>query len=181
MLKERKESRFVKFLEEKLKDDRAALARLRRGLGKEGGTTEMYRYVAPFLPTDVEDERKWQRIANRHFLIASLFALHPESTGRGSSMGKVFRAMMTESPSVEKRFENLLSVDVDDLDGHLRQAVSLAKSKRVWVDFHQLFDDIKCWNYHDRSVQMRWAREFWGYEKEQKEYSSQNEPKGEAP
>lgn len=180
MLTERKESRFVKFLEEKLKDDRAALARLRRGLGKKGGATEMFRYVAPFLPIDVEDEQKWRRIANRHFLIASLFALHPENTGRGSSIGKVFRAMMVDSPSVEKRFEHLLSVDAEDLDGHLRQAVSLAKSKGVWVDFHQLFDDILHWNHPGRSVQMRWAREFWGYEKEQNENSSQNEPKGEA-
>lgn len=178
-MNECKEVRFVKFLEEELKDDRAALARLRRGLGKKGGTSAMYRYVVPFLPTSVVDERKWRRIANRHFLIASLFALHPESAGRGSSMGKVFRAMMAESPSVEKRFENLLSVDADDLDGHLQQAVSLAKSKKVWVDFHQLFDDVKSWDFHDRRVQMRWAREFWGYEKEQDENTSHNEPKGE--
>ncbi len=178
-MNERKEVRFVKFLEEELKDDRAALARLRRGLGKKGGTTEMYRYVAPFLPPDKGNQWEWQNTANRHFLIASLFAIHPESAGRGSSMGKVFRAMMAESPSVEKRFEHLLSVDVDDLDGHLRQAVLLAKSKEVWVDFHLLFEDVKRWDHRNRSVQMCWAREFWGYDKEQNENLSQNEPKGE--
>lgn len=173
-MKERTEVPLLKFLEG-LKGNRAAMARLRRGVGKSGGTPEMCRYVAPFLPTDADSY-----VIERYFLIASLFALHPESTGRGSSMGKVFRAMMAASPSVERRFENLLNVDAKDLGGHLRQAVSLAKSKGVWVDFHQLFDDIWHWNYPGQGVQMRWAREFWGYENEQSENPSQNEPKGEA-
>jgi len=172
-VRERNEVPLIKFLEG-LRNDRAAMARLRRGLGKSGGTPEMCRFVAPFLPNDAN-----AYVIDRYFLIASLFALHPESAGRGSSMGKVFRAMMAASPSVERRFENLLNVDAKDLGGHLRQAVSLAKSKGVWVDFHQLFNDIWHWNYPGRSVQMRWAREFWGYEKDQDATSTQNEPKGE--
>ena len=171
-MNESKESSFVKFLEE-LKDDRAALAKLRRGLGKKGGTSEMCRYVARFVPNDAKPY-----ITERYFLIAALFALYPESAGRGASMGKVFRVMAAASPSVEKRFENLLSVDADDLRGHLRQAVSLAKSKGVPVNFHQLFHDIRYWNHPERDVQMRWAREFWGYEKEQ--VDNQTESKGEA-
>jgi len=178
-VKEQKEFRFVKALEE-LKDNRAALAKLRRGLGKKGGTTEMYKYVAAYLPPEKDNQSRWQRIANAYFLVASLFALHPESAGRGSSIGKVFRAMMADSPSVEKRFEHLLSVDADDLDGHLRQAISLAKSKGVWVNFHQLFDDVLHWNHPRSRVQMRWAREFWGYEKDQNENTTETDSKGEA-
>lgn len=172
-MKERNEVPLVTFLE-RLKSDRSAMARLRRGLGKRGGTPEMCRYVALFLPNDADTF-----VIDRYFLLASLFALHPEPAGRGSSMGKVFRAMMAASPSVEKRFEHLLNVDAKDLGGHLRHAISLAKSKGIGVDFHQLFDDIWQWNYSDRRVQMRWAREFWGYEKEQNENSSQIESKGE--
>lgn len=179
-MKERNEVPLIRFLEG-LKHDRAAMAKLRRGLGKKGGTTEMYSYVARFLPSDEVDTSQWQIKANRLFLISSLFALYPESAGRGLSMGKVFRAMRAESPSVEKRFKNLLSVDVDDLDGHLRQAVSLAKSKNVPIDFHQLFADLEEWHYSNHRVQRRWALDFWGYEKEQDENPSQNEPKGDAP
>jgi CRISPR system Cascade subunit CasB len=157
-----KESSFVKSLEKLYADkDRAALAKLRRGLGRRGGTPEMYRYVVPYF----DPERSYD--TERYFLIASLFALHPESAASGTSMGRVFRSMKEEKiSSVEKRFENLLSVDAEDLAGHLRQAVSLAKSKGMRVDFHQLFFDIKNWNHPERFVQFQWARDFWGYEKE---------------
>jgi CRISPR system Cascade subunit CasB len=172
-VKENFESSFVKSLEKLYHDrDRAALAKLRRGLGKKEGTPEMCRYVARFLPDDAK-----QHVMERYFLIASLFALHPEPAVRGTSMGKVFRAMVEKSPSVEKRFEHLLSVDADDLGGHLRQAVSLAKSKGVHVDFHQMFEDLGKWHYSDRCVQLRWARDFWGFEKEQT--VNETESKGE--
>ena len=173
-MKENYESLFVKSLEKLYHDrDRAALAKLRRGLGKKEGTPEMCRYVARFLPDDAK-----QYVIERYFLIASLFALHPEPAARGVSLGKAFRAMAENSPSVEKRFEHLLSVDAEDLSGHLRQAVSLAKSKGVRVDFHQLFDDLGKWNYSDRRVQLRWARDFWGYEKEPTENNNETESKG---
>jgi CRISPR system Cascade subunit CasB len=180
-VKENYESPFVKSLERlSLKKDshsRAVLAKLRRGLGKKEGAPEMYRYVVPFL----DPEKKRDFDDERHFLIASLFAMHPEPT-RGVSMGKVFRAMAslggnTIIKSVEKRFEYLLSVDGDDLGGHLRQAVSLAKSKGVAIDYHQLFSDVKDWNRTGKPVQLRWARDFWGYEKEQT--NNETESKGE--
>lgn len=167
-MKENKESPFVKSLEKLYHEkDRAALAKLRRGLGKKEGTPEMYRYVVPYLLQEPK-----QSVIERYFLIASLFASHPEPAVRGISMGKVFRAMTEGSTSVEKRFENLLSVDVEDLSAYLRQAVSLAKSKKVRIDFHRLLEDLEKWHYSDRRVQRQWALDFWGYEKEQTE----NEP-----
>ena len=167
-----KENSFVRSLEKLYENkDRAALAKLRRGLGRKGGTPEMYRYVVPYF----DPERSYG--TERYFLVASLFALHPESAARGTNMGRVFRAMKEEkSPSsVERRFENLLSVDAEDLAGHLRQAVSLAKSKGVRVDFHQLFFDIKNWNHPERFVQLQWARDFWGYENETNKTDSKGE------
>ena len=174
-MNEKRESPFVKSLEKLYhENNRAALAKLRRGLGKKNGTPDMCRYVVPFLPEGTETYQ-----LGHYFLIASLFALHPEPAARNTSMGKVFRAMMGTSQSIEKRFENLLAVDAEDLDGHLRQAVSLAKSKNVRVDFHRLFYDIdrRSWNRPDRRVQLEWARDFWGYEKEQKE--NESDTKGE--
>lgn len=156
---------------ERLRDakDRAAMAKLRRGLGKKGGTPEMYPYVVPYLPVDDNKD------AERYFLVASLFAMHPAPAARGLSIGKVFRAMSEGSASIEKRFTNLLAADADDIAGHLRQAVSLAKSKGVAVDYHQLLHDLSRWNRRDRRVQLNWARDFWGYEKVAE---IDNQPKG---
>src|ERR687886_2267464 len=57
--------------------DRAALAALRRGLGKAvGDAPEMYPYVVPALgDVDERQERPF-------YLIASLFALHPSIRSR---------------------------------------------------------------------------------------------------
>lgn len=164
-MNELRENPFVASLERLYREnDRAALAKLRRGLGKKGGTPEMYRYVVPYLPRETKPS-----VIERYFLIASLFASHPEPAHRSASIGKSFRTMKQESPSVEKRFETLLSANIEDIGGHLRQAVSLAKSKNVPIDFHRLFEDLGKWHYSDRRVQRQWALDFWGYEKENTE------------
>lgn len=150
----------VKSLERlRSQEDRAALAKLRRGLGKKMGTADMYPYVVPHLP-DAPNEHEM------YFLVASLFAFHPAPAPRGTTMGKVFRDLHEGRISVETRFLNLLAADSDDLGGYLRQAISLARSRKVPVDYHQLLHDIRWWNDQNRRVQLRWAKDFWGYEKE---------------
>jgi CRISPR system Cascade subunit CasB len=158
-MKEQKEHPFVSSLE-RLRDakDRAALARLRRGLGKRIGTPAMFSYVVPYLPASESDKELY-------FLVASLFAMHPAASPRGVSLGAVFAKMWEEnnrSDSIEKRFTNLLSADPADIGGHLRHAVSLAKSRDIPVDYHRLFYDMKYWDHPDRFVQLAWARDFWG-------------------
>ena len=138
------------------RDDRAALARLRRGLGKRLGTPQMYPYVIPW----VGKERSKIECG---ILVASLFALHPDPAPRGRSMGSVFRQMLdgNNQDSLERRFSALLSSSVQDVGGHLRHAVSLAKSKDVHVDYDKLFKDLQGWSHPDRYVQLNWARDFW--------------------
>lgn len=162
-MKEFRESKLVSSLERlRERKDRAALAKLRRGLGKKEGAPEMYPYLAGYL-------RGPRPEMERCFLIASLFGFHPDAASRGKSMGKVFREIQGEgeaSDSLKKRFANLLSADSEDLHGRLRQAVSLAKSKGVAIDYHQLFYDLRGWDHPARYVQLDWARDFWGYNKE---------------
>lgn len=150
---------FIAYLEQ-LRDrqDRAALAALRRGLGREPGQApEMFRYVVPWLPVEGWADR-------RYFTIAALFALHPLAGGSGN-MGDHFarvRASAASEEAVERRFTNLLSAHADDLSYHLRQAVSLCRANHVPVNWNRLFQDVDGWEWPSRSVQRRWARSFWG-------------------
>lgn len=150
---------FVEYLES-LRDDRAALAALRRGLGQPPGTVaDMYRYVVPWLPDDVPP---WHETA--YYLIAALFAYHPDAGGTGN-MGRHFacaRDPQGDNTALERRFTALLAAHPDDLDFYLRQAVSFLKSKEVPVNWHQLLSDLLGWGYPDRYVQQQWARAFWG-------------------
>lgn len=141
-------------------DNRAALAELRRGLRTEAGTApEMFRYVARWVPANAYPNEE-----RRYYLIASLFALHPEPGGRGN-MGDHFAAVAAGGKSeeaTERRFAALLAVHEDDLAYHLRQAVSLCKSEEVPINWDQLFRDLGWWSHADRRVQRRWANSFWG-------------------
>jgi CRISPR system Cascade subunit CasB len=159
-----KPERFVEYLEKlEAGQDRAALAALRRSLGKSPGqAAEAHRHVLWVSPPS------WEELA--YYLVAGLFALHPASwrkeegdkqlTNFGASFA--WLRSKTDSDSIEKRFVALLDCHEDDLAEHLRHAVSLLKSKEIPVDWAQLLRDLRNWNHEDRFVQRRWARAFWG-------------------
>ena len=150
---------FVVYLEG-LRENRGALAALRRGLGQPPGTVaDMYRYVVPWLP---EDAKLWQEASS--YQIAALFAYHPQAGGTGN-MGDHFaraRDPSGDDTAIERRFTALLAAHRDDVDFYLRQAISFLRSKEVPVDWHQLLTDLRAWGHPDRYVQRQWARAFWG-------------------
>lgn len=155
---------FVTYLES-LTENRAALAALRRGLGKAPGSVpETFPYVVPFLP---KQSKPW--IEDACYLIASLFAMHPSSDKTGN-MGSHFARTLeanSENEAVNRRFTALLACHSNDLPFYLRQAISFLKSKEVPVNWHQLIRDINHWDHPDRFVQRNWANAFWGYKPEE--------------
>lgn len=146
-------------------NDRAALANLRRGLGRPPGEEPaMHRHVAPWAGSE---RSRWAE--DVYYLVAALFALHPASWDRqagpsnlGASFARLRDAESNSPEGVERRFTNLLGVDAEDLHLHLRHAVSLLKSKDIPVDWARLLNDLRWWIHEDRWVQRRWARAFWG-------------------
>lgn len=147
-------SRFIGHLKAlRAKDDRAALAALRRGLGKSATDAEFLRQVVPWSPDRPIDG------VNPFYLVGALFALHPEAGGRGN-LGAVFRRLEANE-SRERRFVALLNSRLEDLPHRLRQAVSLARSKNQAIDYERLLRDLLRWEREDRQIQHRWARAFW--------------------
>ena len=147
--------RFIGHLE-RLRDqeDRRALAILRRGANRQPGTAlEMSSLVIPWVPENRYAE-------DSAFLVAALFSLHPDPEGQGT-LGKAFAQISGESDSIEQRFNALLNCHRDDLPYHLRQAVSLLRSKDIPVNWRRLLWDVLGWEHDDRYVQRAWAREFW--------------------
>ncbi|NLX22434.1 MAG: type I-E CRISPR-associated protein Cse2/CasB [Phycisphaerae bacterium] len=156
------EDRFIGDLERlHHEDDRATLARLRRGLGKPVGfCPERDGWVCSRLPSLPEPEftRRWNDCA----LTASLFAIHPEAGGQGN-LGASFRRLKDDSggDGAERRFAVLLDSDQEDLPGRLRHAVTLLKSKDIPIDWRRLLYDLQYWDHPTRFVQRHWARDFW--------------------
>lgn len=141
-------------LAKKGKEDRGALADLRSGLGKEPSVmARVHKHVAPYLPEKSYNDR-W------YYVTATLFGAFPQH-GKGRSLGAAFRPLKRESDSMEARFVALLNAHPDDLDDHLRHAVSLLKTNGQPLDWFQLFEDLLQWDHPDGHVQLRWARDFY--------------------
>jgi CRISPR system Cascade subunit CasB len=153
------------------RDDRAALAALRRGLGRPPGTVaDVQPHVARFLPD------RPSPADDAYYLVASLFALHPQGSWRRtpeqrgfSNLGASFallaasdRARGGSGESVGKRVVALLNAHAEDLPEHLRHAVSLLKAHDVKLEWRQLLRDLRDWEHESRRVQRNWSRAYWG-------------------
>jgi CRISPR type I-E-associated protein CasB/Cse2 len=136
----------------KLKDDKAAMAELKRGIAFEPGTyTPMFCYITPFL-SDNTNELPF-------FLTASLFAMHPLTTDEGN-LGTSLRNLES-SPSTELRFKTLLRCREEELSTQLRGVISLLASKGIPVNYIELFNAIKYWEHPDKFIQKKLAKSFW--------------------
>jgi CRISPR system Cascade subunit CasB len=135
-------------------ENRGALADLRSGLGKEpGDMARVHKHVVPYLPEKNYNDR-W------YYLTAALFGAFPQQR-KGSSLGAAFRPLKQKSDSMEARFVALLNAHPDDLDDHLRHAVSLLKANEQPLDWFRLLDDLLQWDHPERHVQLKWARDFY--------------------
>ncbi|MBT9258210.1 MAG: type I-E CRISPR-associated protein Cse2/CasB [Clostridiales bacterium] len=150
---------FVKYLLE-LAEDRAALAALRRGLGRPPGTVpEMFPYVIPFLPRELGLQEE-----ATYYTLAALFALHPSHTYRGNMGDHMAQAAYKGNrEAVERRFVALLAARSEDLPERLRQTIGFLKAQEVRVNWDALFSALRYWNHSNYGARIRreWARAFW--------------------
>lgn len=135
-------------------ENRGALAELRSGLGKKPAEmARVHKHVVPYLPEKDYNDR-W------YYIIATLFGSFPKHR-KELSVGGAFCSLKKKSDSMEARFAALLNADADDLDNHLRHAVSLLKTHDQPLDWFQLFEDLLQWDHPEGHVQLRWARDFY--------------------
>lgn len=140
------------------RDDRGALAALRRSLQEPSGVAmSACPHVVPFLPSEQDGYRE-----RSFFLVAALFALHPVHA-QGVSLGHAFRRIDggAGNESTRARFVALLDAHPDDVADHLRHAVSLARAHDVPLDWVRTLKDLLAWRAPDRWAQRRLAHDFW--------------------
>ncbi len=153
--------KFFEYLETLRQGNPGAVARLRRSLAQDpGDDPDVYPFVEPWVTA----ERTRARAVA--YLMAALWAAYGKSkaTSPPVSLADAFRRV--PSSSAESRFIALLDADSDELPWRLRQAVALI-TKESRLDWPSLLDDVMHWELPSRSVQHRWAREYYRTAKEQ--------------
>lgn len=157
---------FVRHLQVLHEKDRAAIAILRRSLGfTPGAYPPAYPYVERFVASECHAQDA-SRLAL--YTVAGLYAMHPQHGAH--TLATAWAELMRKrdlSPSIEKRFINLLGADPENLPDYLRQIVSLLTSDGIAFDYATLLDDLSRWlnpyldpEWRDQ-IRQRWARDFY--------------------
>jgi len=153
----------------------AALARLRRGVGKPAGSVNdilQYTLAPEFVDRSAGDDPTAAEKAAHISL--TLYALHQQSLGdrmhqRGWGMGRAVRVLHPEEPGtppnpVLRRFQALGTSDsLDELVHHARGMVHLLRGKSVSLDYGLLADELVAWQRPGGAsvVRLRWGRDFY--------------------
>lgn len=142
---------------------RGDLARLRRCAGRSlAECPEVYQLFYRLLPYVVRGD---DREEERYFLVATLFALNPKSSGArdfGACMAAVADSREAGREGIDRRMAVLLDAPAEDLAFRLRQLVALADSAEIGIGWRSLLSDILWWSHPARRVQRRWARSYFG-------------------
>ncbi len=155
-------------------DSVAALARLRRAVGKPPGSVlDILDYtLAPeFVYGWSNDEPSWAETAAHHAM--TLYALHQQSQPRGMHqpgrrLGGAVRRLISGSivePThpIARRFAMLGTADsLDELVHHLRGVVQLLRANRIPLDYGLLASQLVTWQSPGGPARIRlvWGRDF---------------------
>jgi CRISPR system Cascade subunit CasB len=150
----------------------AALARLRRGAGKQPGEVlELLEYTVSeqFWPGPDGEPGPEEHAVH---VAMTLFAVHQQSRGermhrRGRGLGVALRSLHAGDQKslpdpLVRRFRMLGTADsFPELTHHLRGAVQLLRVGGEPLDYGLLTDQLVTWQRHGRSsVQLVWGRQF---------------------
>lgn len=143
----------------KQKEDRASLAKLKRGASDPYNNFEVLSIIGRYLPDNQDDTFR------NSMLLATLFAIHPQHSkdcNLGAALRKVRLSLQLGQESLDSRFALMLNSDKEDLPHHLLQNLRFIANKDIGIDYDILFKDLKFWNHPDKFVQLSWAKEYWG-------------------
>jgi CRISPR system Cascade subunit CasB len=142
---------------------RADLARLRRCAGRPlVECPEVFQLFYGLLPYTVRGQ---DREEERYFLLATLFALDPRTSGArdiGATMGATAGSRGSGREGIDRRMAVLLDAPVEDLAFRLRQLIALAAAADIGANWRVLLNDLLWWDHPARRVQRRWARSYFG-------------------
>ena len=156
---------FIEHLDRLRERDRGALAILRRSLGfAPGAYPPAYAYVERFVGADRKASDPF-RLAL--YLVAGLYALHPQTSGTSFATGLAELMIRRKSASIEGRFLALLDADPENLAEYLRHTMTLIAAEKLGVDYAAMFSDLVVWlNSYDAErrdqIRQKWARDFYG-------------------
>ena len=168
---------------------RAALAKLRRSVGRElADSPEAWDVVLKDAPDFMISENGEATYAERAvFAALTLFALHQQGKTESVSkfemaFGKAARRLVSPDESNEQtikcRLDTALTAkDFIEFTRHVRGLIQLMKAKGVYLDYSQFAKDLFWYQLPEqrRRVMLRWGEDFWVQMKAENENQESSE------
>lgn len=151
----------------------AALAQLRRGLGRQpGDVPELWPIVQDGLPLPAKYGDEPTRNEFAAYAALTLYAVHQQSQRRGmhqpgQGLGAAVRVLSTKAGSeaaVRRRFEALgTATDFAEVVHHARGLISQLCTHTIALDYGRLADDLVRLQWPDSAAKVRlaWGRDFY--------------------
>lgn len=161
---------------------RAALANLRRGVGKHpGAVPEVWEYTLanvelpeqPYRRNGEPAEPTTEEWAIHGAL--TLFALHQQSkdirtdcmNAENIGLGSAIRRLVKNNDDrerVKRRFDRIITADsIEELLNHLRSMIQMLRADGIALDYAKLANDLRWFqhpDYRDR-IRLQWGRDFY--------------------
>jgi CRISPR system Cascade subunit CasB len=162
---------------------KAALAKLRRGVGKEvGEIPELLEFTLPFNPL-MDNKRYEGMVEQAMYTTLTLYALHQQgivghcvSTGleqedkttNNNSFGRAVRILVNcdidREMAITRRFDKVLtSKDISEFAVHMRGLIGLLKKADITMDYPSLATDLYWFQQAEfrRNVILQWGRDYY--------------------
>jgi CRISPR system Cascade subunit CasB len=157
---------------------KAALANLRRGIGKAPGELpELWGEFLADMPEEMFGKGEPSAAEWAVYTALTVFALHQQGHDpktepmhrEGRGIGRAAR-LLVESDNDEERIRNRFNIiatsaDMRELTNHLRALVSLLKAKGIPMDYAALAADLYMYQFPAArsNVRLRWGQDFYGF------------------
>lgn len=164
---------------------RAALARLRRGIGKEPGELpELFEFFLEGMDEELygrDDEASYPERAI--YTALTLFALHQQgkeqpmnmgwnvgSKDKGNSLGAAVGLLVNRDkdrePAFKRRFDAVITADeFTELAHHARGMIQLLKTEDITLDYPCLAEDLYWYQFDElrNRVRLRWGEDYYRF------------------
>ena len=155
-------------------DDKGALAKLRRGAGKEpGNVLEIWEYTIGALPDDAKEDAE-----NAVHIALTLFAIHRQGTnitglaqykGKDEKLNPVtFAAAVKKlkdgenSEAIIRRFNAAVTANtINELAVHARSLIQLLRTKNIDMNYAKFAEELYLWKFDKNKIRLKWGRDFW--------------------
>lgn len=161
-------ARFLLAELKKLREDRGAMANLRRGFSP-GTDHRAWPWIARWCNLTSDRQRMI------YTTVAAAFATHPETADTGNLGATLRRIALGDQSdkdqalqSFEARFRRFLTCSrAEEVCRRLTSVVRAAAQGGIPINYEQLFIDLWFWDDYPGRVKVQWAAAYWGGQREE--------------